>query len=527
MNTDRAKECRAVDDLLVALAAGELESEHAAQLRAHLEDCARCSSAFAEVLRAETLAASLKLESPQIDRYPEFLRRLAADESQSLTINSEQPLEPASDAKAGVAAVIPLFGNRVAVRNGFGRGFDLSVTSRQGREWLHLSTKSLTRVAAVAGGVSLAAGISVVALLWMLFSVGKHPSMESQNPPSVERPPMRAADDGPWIQTASTAERTLAVWREGNELQAGWMLRDQHSISERVQFSVPISLPDTGNRPLLPPRAMECAVATDGKEFIVLREIEGGIYLWRIEAQTVAQPILLSRKGAQPRAAWIVDRYMVVWVAPDPHSPVIQMLEVGRDGRPLQTSATLVAQTAQGGKVGLPGVTGDNGKVLVSYFVQGGALMARAFAKTAAGYTESEAIEISGGEGPHHRPIQLLPVADGFLACWDVMNHEGAEIRLARLDASGRPRTVKTLARARTPITSFDLKILADGQLTLLWSEVQPGGALTFRQPFSLDGAPMDQPRNLFVADDKPSAVVFGDAEGKTLLWPGWNQYRR
>ncbi|HMY72608.1 MAG TPA: zf-HC2 domain-containing protein, partial [Blastocatellia bacterium] len=374
MNTDRAKECRAVEDLLVALAAGELESEHAAQLRAHLEDCARCSSAFAEVSRAETLAASLKLESPQIDRYTEFLRRLAAGESQSLTVNSEQPLDPANDAKAGVAAVIPLFGNRVAVRNGFGRGFDLSVTSRQGREWLHLSAKSLTRVAAVAGGVSLAAGISVVALLWMLFTFGKSPSTEPQNPPPVERPPMRAADDAPWIQTASTAERTLAIWREGTELQAGWMSRGQSVLSDRFQLRAPVNTPVKGNRPPLPPRAMECAVATDGKDFIVLREIEGGIYLWRIESQTVAPPILLSRKGAQPRAAWIGDRYVVVWVAPDMLSPVIEMLEVGRDGRPLQTSATLVAQTAQGGKVGLPGVTGGNGKVLVTYFVQGGAL---------------------------------------------------------------------------------------------------------------------------------------------------------
>lgn len=275
-----------------------------------------------------------------------------------------------------------------------------------------------------------------------------------------------------------------------------------------------------GNRPPMPPQMAECSLATDGKGFVVLREVEGAIYLWRLAAQAeVTPPILISRKGAQPDVAWVENRYAAVWVVPDMVSPVIEMIELGGDGRPLQTSATVVARTEQGDKVGLPGVTGDGNQVLVSWFLQSGGLMTGILRKTGDGYAALATVEAGNSEGRVHMPIRLLVVPGGYLACWEVMTAEGAEIRLARLNRQGERISLKSLAYARTPITSVDVKASEDGGLILLWSEVQPGGALTFRQRFSLDGEPRGQAENIETAGSKPPAVVFGDADGKTLIW--------
>lgn len=545
MNTDRT-ECRAVSDLLVALAAGELEHEHTAQLQAHLADCAACDAEFAVINRAVVLSTSLKLPSPEIDRYPEFLRCLAASEThvpvkpeaQALT-PTERGINPSvqdtAQNEAGVAAVIPLFGNRIALRNGFGQGFELRVTSSQGNQWLHLSANSLTRVAAVAAGVSLAAGISVVALLLLVFPFFRHAQTEPQNPvrdAQPERPPNpgpnlppRGLDEPAWIQTASNAERTLAIWKENAQLYFGWIERSDLSLSNRYSLQTPL----ISNRPPLPPRMAECAIATDGKDFILLREIEGAIYLWRLEAPTsepeknvvLSPPTLLSRKGAQPGIAWVGDRYVAVWVSPDMIAPAIELIELGRDGRVLQASAAIIAATEGGGKVGLPGVTGGNGQVLVSYFVQGGVLMTRRLIRAEKGYELSLPVNIGEAEGPHHLPVRLFALPDGYLACWDVMNAESAEIRLARLDRQGQLLRRRVLVRARTPITSYDLKFTAEGteELLLLWSEAQPGGALTFTQNFSFSGEPAQPPQNLFVTGSKPAAVALGDVANQSLVW--------
>jgi hypothetical protein len=542
MNTDRT-ECRAVEDLLVALAAGELESEHAAQLRAHLTHCAACQDESVQIHRAGELATGLKLTSPEIDRYPEFLRRLTASEAQApreaeaaaLSL-VESNLEPSSGAnaptEAGVAAVIPFFGNRVAVRNGFGQGFELRITSSQGRRWLHLSAKSLTRVAAVTAGIGLAAGISVIALLLIIFPFGNRSQPEFQTPPRTEGPPPshwesrppRQMEDRLWIQTVSNGERTLAIWTENAQLQAGWIEHRSRSLSAPFGLEAPI----LGNRPPMPPRMAECSIASDGRDFVVLQEIEGGIYLWHLGTRSftsgqhqaeVTPPILISRKGAQPDVAWIVDRYVAVWVAPDMVSPVIEMIELGSDGRPLQTLPTVIARTEQGDKVGLPGITGEGDQVLVSWFLQSGSLMTGIPRKRGIGYAALAATEAGNSEGRIHLPIRLLAVPDGYLACWDVMSGEGAEIRLARLDRQGRRLETKALSRSPTPITSFDVKASEDRSVILLWSEVHPGGALTFRQRFSLDGVPHSQAENVETAASKPPAVVFGDADGRTLIW--------
>jgi hypothetical protein len=379
-------------------------------------------------------------------------------------------------------------------------------------------------------GISLVAGVSVVALVLLFFSSRRNESQPQapqhaggQTKSDPDLPPIR--ENGLWIQTASNAERTLAIWKADAQLQAVLIEHRGQLLSNRLTLSMPIA----GSRLPRSPRMADCSVATDGKDFVVLLEIEGAVYAWHLSPQSSGvekdaagggPPILLTRKGVQPDVTWVGDHYVAVWVAPDVVSPVIEMIELGDDGRSLQTLATVMARTEQGDKVGLPGVAGSHGRVLISYFVQNGTLMTRMFTKTGDNYESSAAVEISNVEGPYHMPIRLLAAPDGYLACWDVPNADGAEIRLARLDREGNRLSLKTLARARTPITSFDLKLAEGGQVILLWSEVQPGGALTFTQHFSMDGDPLRYPQNVFVAGHKPSEVAFGDAEGKLLVWP-------
>jgi anti-sigma factor RsiW len=88
MNDPYRTECRAVRELLVALLTGELIAERAALVQNHLAACAACQAELTALRQTQEQAAPLHLESPALDRYPEFLRRLAADD----TVRTQQAL---------------------------------------------------------------------------------------------------------------------------------------------------------------------------------------------------------------------------------------------------------------------------------------------------------------------------------------------------------------------------------------------------------------------------------------------------
>src|SRR5215813_17825 len=97
MNELYQSECRAISELLIALAADELEPERAAQLHTHVAQCPSCQAELTAAPQTYELAAGLKLDSPALDRYPEFLRRLAADEiarTQQALVRLTEPAAP-------------------------------------------------------------------------------------------------------------------------------------------------------------------------------------------------------------------------------------------------------------------------------------------------------------------------------------------------------------------------------------------------------------------------------------------------
>lgn len=93
-------------EALAALAAGELEPSHRAQLEAHVASCADCARALAEARRV--FAA---LEAPPLEPSPSFDRALYArlDEADaSLWSKVRAWLTPPRLALAGAAVAVPL-----------------------------------------------------------------------------------------------------------------------------------------------------------------------------------------------------------------------------------------------------------------------------------------------------------------------------------------------------------------------------------------------------------------------------------
>ncbi len=551
-------ECRAVNELLVALAAGELEGELEASLRAHLAQCDDCRAELATISQTQTLAASLQfaspqLASPQLDRYPEFLRRLAARESETtpearpteslallpvpatdnaLPSATETPFATAS-APGGVAAIIPFFGQRIAVRNGFGQGFALSVSSGQGRQWLELRAKSLTRVAVVAAGVSLAAAISLVAFLLLFFSFkprSEPPQVISPaTAPEVAHVPAQAPDSAgqpphnenspPWLLTAANETNTLVLWRRESQVQFAWYAPQTQTIGQPFILSLPPGI----ERQAQIPRATDFALATDGQGVVVLREYSGDLWFWYLqpETSTASGPPparLLARRAVHPAITWAGNRFLAVWTEPDRSSPAIKLLPLGHDGNPLQTDAALIAVTENGRKLAFPSVAGDANKALITYLIQGGNLQARLWTQTEGRNVIGEAQQVAHINRISAQPLRLAQTSDGFLAAWAETPAENSQLCLVRLNAQGQPQPKQVLARPRTPVSTFDWRV-TDTSLQLLWTETPPGGAQSYWQEFALNGAPQTAPQVQIVDDSRPAAAAFGDLSARALLW--------
>lgn len=537
-------DCRAVEDLLVVLSADELESELALQLRAHLEDCANCQKTFADINRARRLAVGLNLESPELDRYAEFLKRLATNEAAdsnaelipfradkaSLIADSD---DQGSSPEAGVAAVVPVFGNRLIVRNGFGGGFDLQIKSRQGRELVHMSANSLMKAAVVVGGFGIFAASVLFAIGFLIVSYfqktadGTPVSGEMaphQQRPFEDQPEKPMPQRVPWIQAAEGRDHTLSVWKAGHQIQAAFFDRRNSRAFKPFILLMPIP-PD---RQLLEPGITECAVATNGESFVAIREHAGTLFAWYLNpAEEVAElsspPIAIGDRALQPAITWAGDRYLVVWIEPDNVTPKIKLLELGSDGRPLQTNSTTVAETLrEGEKVGSPAIVARNGNALIVYQKQGGELMARIW--SAAGLGDAP-VSIGRHEGILHTRLLTAATENAFFVCWAAKSGEGIEISFAELGFSAQLNHKRTLARTRMPVASFDFRA-ANNHLTLLWAEHVAGALQVISQRFALDGQPIGKPVNVPTNSDMPSAVSFADAEGTTMFWhqPAENQ---
>ncbi|MBS1787855.1 MAG: zf-HC2 domain-containing protein [Acidobacteria bacterium] len=545
MNAHDRTECRAVEDLLIALAAGELEAELDSQLRAHLDACADCRSSLAGIHRTQRFAAELKLASPELDRYPEFLRRLAASEAQAAKeiervetnpqvislapVPAEQELAASATPQAGAAAVIPLFGNRLIVRSGFGRGFDLQISSRQNRELFRLSANSLAKAAAVLAGVGVFAATSLAALgllvVWMFrhlpeSSLPHQPEQAQQQPGQFNRPdaPNFQPQNLPWLQTVVGNNWTLAIWRAGNQVQAGFVKSESGELSDPFILASP-SLDKRAES-----RITDCAFATDGQSFVVIREQGSTLFSWHLQPSREKPhsgisepPLVIAAKAFQPAIAWTGDRYLVVWIEPDPGFPKLKLLELGRDGRPLQPTAMIVAETEDANqKVGTPGIVAQSGKALILYQMPGHSLMVR-FWDSANGLSEAP-YELLKYKGQMlNRPV-LAATGDKFYLCWGENFPEGAELRLAVVNARGEVENVQTLSVSRTPLIAFDFKLSGE-EIALMWAEFAAGGGQIFAKRFSVAGQELSGAMNVTPAEIPPVAFAFANSEGTAMVW--------
>lgn len=546
MNSNVQTECRAVGDLLVALSAGELESELAAQLRAHLDECADCSYSLAGIHRAQQLAVELKLASPELDRYPEFLRRLSASEAKIAsdgesvesksqivllaTIPAKQDLALNAAPQTGAAAVIPLFGNRLIVRSGFGRGFDLQITSRQNRELFRLSANSLAKVAAVVAGFGLFAAASLAAvgllIVWMFRhsperSAPAQPEQAQQQPGQFNRPeaPNFQPQNLPWLQTVVGNNWTLATWRAGNQVQAGFVEPESGAVSDPFLLASAVA-----DQRAAESRITDCAIATDGQSFVVVREQGSTLFAWHLRPSQEKPrsgisepPLVIATRAFQPAIAWAGDRYLVVWIEPDPGFPKLKLLELGRDGHPLQPTAVTVAETKDANqKVGTPGIVAQSGKALIVYQMPGHSLMARLW-DSAKGLSEAP-YELLRYKGQMVNRPALAATGDKFYLCWGENFAEGAELRWAVVNAGGEVVKTQTLAVSRTPIIAFDFKLSGE-EMALMWAEFAAGGGQIFAKRFSVAGQELSGAINVTPAEIPPVAFAFANSAGTAMVW--------
>ncbi|MFN0111340.1 MAG: zf-HC2 domain-containing protein [Blastocatellia bacterium] len=556
MNFNVQTECRAVEDSLVALAANELDAELSAQLRAHVDDCANCQSSLAEIRRAGLLAGELKLVSPELDRYPEFLRRLAASEAQAareivlegelvssvgevlaLTpIKASMELKASEIQQAGAAAVIPLFGHRLIIRSGFGRGFDLQVSSRQNRELFHLSANSLAKAAAVVAGFGMFAALSLFALgmlvVWMVRQAAptfSPPSAEQihQQEPMPHLGERRLQNFGeqklPWLQTVAGDGWALAMWKAGNQVQAGFIEPESGALSDPFILALP-NLGTPAANEAAESRITDCSLATDGQSVVAVREQMGNVFVWHLQpssnkprAGISPMPIVIGSRAFQPAIAWAGDRYLVVWIEPDRNFPKLKMVELDRAGRPLQPAALTVAETESANlKVGTPSIVAQSGRALIVYQRQGNSLMARSWDSTA-GMSEAP-VELLRHKGQMiNRPV-LAAIGGKFLVCWGENYPEGSELRWGSVNPVGEVEKLQTLAVSRMPIISFDFK--ASGkEMSLIWSEAAEGGAQIFAQRYSPTGRALSRAINVTPSEIPPMAFAFANAEATTMVW--------
>lgn len=528
-------ECAALGDLLIAFSVDELDPERKAQVQMHLDLCARCREELAEFKQAAQLAESLQLTSPVVDRYPEFLRRLAVSESKPssqallpLTELSALDTEPGSIplTEGGFAAVVPIFGRRLAVRTGFQRGFDLTLQGRGGNQLLRISAVSLTRVATVAAGFSAVAALAVVVMiltispgLWRTSSPpppGGGGVLGGIEPDSVF-PKVKAVGIRPPLVSSSTETSTLMAWNASGKVQAQFVTNNQltgQPIDLRLQPEKQTkSTQGFENTP---------AIATDGTRFLVISELDMGICAWRLNPGTTGSdvyPITLTQRGVQPAVVWIGDRYLAAWTVPDISSPKIEMVELGSDGRLLTKSPKEVALSLNGNKLRNPVLAGDKNQMVLAYFTQDQRVHVQLWQLNAAGPTPPQHIVLPTSEQTEPVHLKIIPRPNEFDLFW--IEHgkpDGSEIKFARLTRTGELSGVKTLVVSTINIPEFDLRETAT-DFKLVWLETSTKSAVVLMQHIDLTGERISQPLNLPTENYRALSTCFADPDGTSLVW--------
>lgn len=558
-------ECRAVAEWLVALLAGEVEPEPAAQLNAHVAQCATCQAELASLRRTQQLAGALHLNSPVLDRYPEFLRRLAAEETAGMAstlaprVQGVLPVQAelvaplgaaaeAADARAGVAAVVPLFGRRVLWRSGFGQGFELAVVSAQGRELLRLSATSLARVAAVAAGFSVFAGLAMLGVFFALFPggwprEGKPSDAVAPTAPAVA-PPMESRAPV-WVQSFSHPQSSLFVWRAGAQWQASWAHVSDAAPAAPLTLPPPLTSNGTANLPATAPAFAPLVGATDGKSFVLLQEAREAFFVWHLPLEArlddaaapgrfgIVGPLRLPGAGLMPALAWFGNRYWLASVQPSQTEPFITLRGLNRLGEPLAEPETLAAETENFDKVGWPCLASQGERGALFFFTEAGVLQGRTLAHTDGQIELGPRVRLATRQRARLTPLRAQAfrsaTESGYWLLWGEVEPGGFDVRLARLTDDLTLVGLHTLVTATTDKVTFDWRLTAQG-LALLWAESRDAAASradvtevqVWQRLFDLTGAPLTAPQPLKSRSASPVNVVagaaFADAQGQRVV---------
>ncbi|MDX2033557.1 MAG: zf-HC2 domain-containing protein [Blastocatellia bacterium] len=512
-NDSRPTECAAAAEWLVAFDAGELPVAQTAEIRTHVTTCPACREELAVIAQAREAAADLALASPHIDRYPEFLRRLAAEETPPqeslIPVEEQRPAPP-----GGLAAIVPVFGRRLFVRSGFGSGFELQLVSRDGEELLRLSTSALaTRAGLRFAAASAFGGATIVALFLLLFSLASRPR-EAQ--PQDARPTRTDASASVrvgrrWMQTASSNAQTLLLWNDESGVRIAFL--DANGRPSPAQLLPDAALPDAPA-----PGLTDCAAAIDDHGGLVLCRQGSAIRAWPVSPNRQIdewKPVLISDRGTHPVIARSGDRYLAAWIEPDPTAPKLRFQELAPDGAPREETAAVAAVTEDGAMIGSPAIAADADRAVIFYQMRGGALAARRW--NAAQGIHPAAIPLGRHPGILLHRAQLLLHDASCLIAWVDVDRGLSALRLATLTDDDQLRPTRTLASAPGTIDGFDLR-LRDDRLALLWSATATDAPQRFAQTFSLDGRPLHKP--LALPSSPPGPLAFADSTGAAYAVP-------
>lgn len=509
-HTDNLKDCASVGELLVAY--NELDAERRGYIDAHLAQCERCRQELAEIERVQKLACQMRLESPAIDRYPEFLRRLSASrQSTQLQRVDETPLEPTPQLEGGgFAAIVPLFGHRLTVRTGFQRGFELHLTRADGSSLLRVNAGSLTQAAAVVAGTTIVTtGLALGAAMLLMPSV-KPPAPPDQPiggvAPAVK--PATRRDFTVPLVTATAGETTLAVWRHRGALYAQLVKQDEpgrrYKLSQEEEEWV-----------RTPMFSSSVKVASDGRSYVVIGDADGALYAWHIDPTSTDEPVptLVAEHATHVDLVWTGKHYTAVWITPS-DSPVVETLDIDRNGRPAETTSQILAATQGSNKLSYPKILVQGSRMTLLYRTHQGGMQGAIYERDQGGIWREQA-------RLKHLPqsavgqIQLFATDDGCRVVWSAGSPQGEAIHSSLISPEGSFSEPRTLVVSRSRVVDWQSQNTATG-FRVAWIEQTPAGERLFIQQFTPQSEPQASPQA--IAFQMPVALFGFNAERILLL---------
>ncbi len=529
-------ECRSVGDLLIYFQKRELDPERSEIVQSHLAECTECRGALQELVRAAELARGLRLESADVDRYPEFQRRLAARLARPEGVvagTSEVPCEtdrgapalPANRRHSGAAIVLPLFGRTLAIRSGFGRGFEMVVVGRTGAEILKVAIASVARAAAIGSVVTL---VPTFVVMFLFHPWDRHDGKLTQHGVQYAEGPTGSSGVEPFgaggsippmdsldISTAPAGESTVVVTQGGGGLIA--------KIWNRGEWGTAMALPSLAppSRDLVIQGSVTGALASDGENAVFVGSSARGMASWRIAPVdgAVQDATLLRDQGDTPDLCWNGDSYLLAWTSFGQRGSSMWMMSLDRQGHPASDATEM--STGSGLEIGplLPSIAKNNDCFLLCYQTMGRGIHAHLFrGDPLREKAASKLLVIPASLDGLMRKPRIRALADGFLVFWAETSQDGTWIFMVRVNNSGAIGSRTRLVYVGGPIPAWDVSAAAQGPI-VAWIEASSAGVGVMRQEFDIEGERVGDPTVVPSPGCLPSGLAIGNPSADLVFW--------